>query len=117
MTNRAQARPTSPAPAGDLTGESVLAALQQVVDPELGIDIVNLGLVYRVATNPQTGAVEVDMTLTTPGCPLSGSLPAAAERALSMLPGVRSARVNLVWEPLWDPSRITPQGRARLGRR
>lgn len=98
-----------------MTPERVMDALQQVIDPELGVDIVNLGLVYSVEVVEETGTVLVDMTLTTPGCPLSGTLPAAAERVILGLPGVRNARVNLVWKPAWDPSMMTALGRSRLG--
>lgn len=98
-----------------MTPEEVMDALQQVIDPELGVDIVNLGLVYSVEVLEETGTVLVEMTLTTPGCPLSGSLPAAAEQVVLGMPGVKKAKVNLVWQPAWDPSMMTVVGRSRLG--
>jgi metal-sulfur cluster biosynthetic enzyme len=98
-----------------LTVEAVMTALEKVVDPELGVDIVNLGLVYDVEVFADTGAVLVAMTLTTPGCPLSQSMPAAVDRALWSVEGVRSAKVELVWSPPWTPAMMTPAGRAKLG--
>lgn len=98
-----------------ITEERVRETLKQVIDPELGIDIVNLGLIYKIEV--ASNHVNVDMTLTTPGCPLSGSLPLAAERVLHRLEGLESAKVNLVWQPAWTPQMMTPTGRAQLGRR
>lgn len=96
--------------------KSVLAALEQVIDPELGVDIVNLGLVYGVRVEAQSGEVHVTMTLTTAGCPLSDSLAEAARRAVLTIPGVRTAQIELVWTPQWDPSMITPAGLQQLAR-
>ncbi|HEX5505842.1 MAG TPA: iron-sulfur cluster assembly protein [Thermomicrobiales bacterium] len=92
----------------------VHAALREVEDPELGVNIVDLGLIYDVLTD---GAdVRVVMTLTTPGCPLHATLRAAVDRAVRlMVPGVGRVDVDLVWEPRWDPSRITDAGREALG--
>ncbi len=97
-----------------LTEERVLEALREVIDPELGVNIVDLGLVYGLEID---GArVRVTMTLTTPGCPLHASLSDAVGETLRlMLPGVQEVRVDLVWEPPWGPERITPEGRASLG--
>lgn len=99
-----------------VTREQVLAVLQTVYDPELGVDIVNLGLVYDVAVVGDDPAdVHVQMTLTTPNCPLTESLPATAERAIRSLPGIGGVKVELVWSPPWEPQMMTPLGRARLG--
>jgi metal-sulfur cluster biosynthetic enzyme len=95
--------------------DEVMTALQAVIDPELEVDIVNLGLIYQVEVWPATGVVLVEMTLTTPGCPLSQSMSAAVERAVLSLAGVKSVTVNLVWRPAWDPSMMTPVGRSKLG--
>ena len=92
--------------------DAVITALKQVIDPELGVNIVDLGLIYNVQIIGS--AVMVDMTLTTPGCPLSGSLPDAAQRAVAGLPGVTKCAVDLVWSPPWTPDRITADGRSRL---
>lgn len=95
--------------------QSVRDALQQVVDPELGVDIVNLGLVYNVQIIPQTGAVFVEMTLTTPGCPMSDVIVSAAQYVLRSLDGVKAGEVSLVWDPPWHPRMATRLGQSQLG--
>jgi metal-sulfur cluster biosynthetic enzyme len=82
--------------------ELIRAALGQVYDPEIGIDIVSLGLVYDVELD-DAGLLEVDLTLTSPYCPLGGVIQAQAQAVCSPLPGVKDVRVNLVWSPPWDP--------------
>ena len=92
----------------------VRQALREVIDPELGENLVDLGLVYRVRV--QGATVEVDLTLTTPGCPLHASLHAAAERAIrAMVPGVQQVTVQLVFDPRWTPDLMSPAARQRLG--
>lgn len=86
--------------------------LRGVMDPELGLNIVDLGLVYEVVV--ENGEVCVVMTLTTPGCPLSGSLPNAALNAVQFLPGVTGADVVLTFDPPWSPQRISPEGQRFL---
>lgn len=95
--------------------EVVDEALRDVYDPELGIDIVSLGLVYDVAEID--GRVVVDMTLTTPGCPVSDGLPEEAREALdvALAPFRRSAEVRVVWEPRWTIDRISPEAAVQLG--
>jgi metal-sulfur cluster biosynthetic enzyme len=88
-----------------LDQESVYAALREVIDPEIGCNIVDLGLVYDVAL--QGAAVLVRMTLTTPVCPMSESL----------VWGVKQAQVELVWDPPWSPAMMTPAGQAAMGAR
>ncbi|HWG84329.1 MAG TPA: metal-sulfur cluster assembly factor [Deinococcales bacterium] len=100
---------TTPTPLAELA--TVL--LTQVVDPELGLDIVDLGLVYDVQVDLPTA--RVTMTLTTPGCPLHDSMTDGVREALSRLPGVRDVQVDLVWEPRWTPERMTEGARRRLG--
>ena len=95
-----------------ITEDRVREALKQVADPELGINIVDLGLIYAVAI--EGGDVHVKMTLTTPGCPLHDSLVRGAERAVGAIPGVATASVELVWDPPWNPNKISPQGMADL---
>ncbi|HEX8967357.1 MAG TPA: metal-sulfur cluster assembly factor [Chloroflexota bacterium] len=96
------------------TEDAVREALREVIDPELGENLVDLGLVYGVRV--QDARVEVDLTLTTPGCPLHASLHAAAERAIRlMVPGVRDVVVDIVFEPRWTPERVSPAARQRLG--
>lgn len=97
-----------------LNDDVVLAALREVYDPELGVNVVDLGLVYGIAIDGSR--VTVTMTLTTPGCPLHDSLTEAVEQAVRWLaPGVQTVDVNLVWEPAWRPEMITPAGRRELG--
>lgn len=97
-----------------ISQERVMAALREVIDPELGINVVDLGLIYGVATD--ASGVCVDMTLTTPGCPLHDSIRDAVETAVQFLvPGVESVCVNLVWDPPWCADRITEAGLRELG--
>ena len=87
--------------------------LEAVFDPELGVNLVDLGLVYEVAVDRDT--VRVRMTLTTPGCPMSDSMPGAVERALSLIPGVSQVLVELVWDPRWEPEMMTDRAKRELG--
>lgn len=97
----------------EVAREQVLDALREVWDPELGLDIVSLGLVYEVRVDDDS--VEVDMTLTTPGCPVSESLPQEAATAVQWaLPGF-NIDVNLVWDPPWTPDLLSPEASASLG--
>ena len=97
-----------------LNADMVLAALHEVYDPELGVNVVDLGLVYEVALRDRD--VTVTMTLTTPGCPLHDMLAEAVERAVRVfVPGVSAVSVNLVWDPPWRPEMITAAGRTELG--
>ena len=89
-----------------ITEAQVLDVLKQVIDPELGINLVDLGLIYHVAI--EGAGVRVKMTLTTPGCPMHDSLIAGAERALARIPGIISWDVELVWDPPWNPNMINP---------
>ncbi len=99
-----------------ITKEQVLDVLQTVYDPELGVDIVNLGLIYEVdILGDAENDVHVQMTLTTNNCPLTESMPAAATRAIETLEGVGAVKVDLVWNPPWQPEMMTPLGLSRLG--
>lgn len=103
-----------------LTQDDVIAALRQCVDPEIPVNIVDLGLVYSVdlsadAPSPAAGReVVVRMTLTSPGCPMSQSIAKDVQRRVRELPGVAKARVDIVWEPQWHPEMITAEGRKHL---
>jgi len=98
---------------GQLNEAAVLDALRQVIDPEIGCNLVDLGLIYDVAI---TGAkVKVTMTLTTPGCPMHESLCTGVQVALLNLDGVEDAEVELVWDPPWHPAMMTEIGRAQSG--
>ncbi|MGI9147293.1 MAG: metal-sulfur cluster assembly factor [Chloroflexota bacterium] len=105
---------TSTPPSVLISEEAVLEALREVVDPELGENLVDLGLIYGITVVGARGVV--DLTLTTSGCPLHASMQAAAERAIQlMVPGAEQILVNLVWQPRWTPERITTAARQRLG--
>jgi metal-sulfur cluster biosynthetic enzyme len=97
-----------------LTSELVHDLLRSVIDPELGVNIVDLGLVYRVWVGAD-GLVEIEMTLTTPGCPLGGFLDDQIRGCLAPLPQVREVRVELVWEPPWDPEAMSQAAKEQLG--
>ncbi|MGH7608714.1 MAG: metal-sulfur cluster assembly factor [Candidatus Dormibacteria bacterium] len=84
------------------TGSDVHEALREVIDPELGLDIVSLGLVYGVTVD-DTGDAVISMTLTSPYCPLGPMLESQVHAATQFLPGIRDVKVDLVWDPPWDP--------------
>ncbi len=105
--------PTESAPAEALGEEQVKMALRRVKDPELNLNIVDLGLIYSVRVDGSK--VSVDMSLTSPGCPSGPEIMTGAEEALRSLPGVEDVQVNLVWTPFWTPERIEPRIRAYLG--
>ncbi len=97
-----------------VTKEKVMEALRAVMDPEIGLDVVSLGLVYDVNISEE-GDVKIKMTMTTPGCPLVGMITEDAKNVLETLEGVKSVDVELVWDPPWTPDMIEPEVRARLG--
>jgi len=92
-----------------VTQELVLETLRQVIDPEIGCNIVDLGLIYSVDIN--NSAVFVTMTLTTPGCPMHESISQGAQTALLAIEGIDYAEIEVVWDPPWHPSMMTEQGR------
>jgi metal-sulfur cluster biosynthetic enzyme len=87
--------------------------LKEVYDPELGVNIIDLGLVYDVEF--QEGNVHIRMTLTTPGCPMHDTMVGGVERALKTLPTVQSVKVDVVWEPVWSPERMSADAKEHLG--
>lgn len=93
--------------------EAVIAALRTVYDPEIPVNIYDLGLVYDIQV--VSGNVVVDMTLTTPACPVAESLPGEVESRLHAIAGVESAQVNLVWEPAWTIDRMPEEAKLQLG--
>lgn len=93
--------------------EAVRQELRGVVDPELGINIVDLGLVYDVEV--EEAVARVTMTLTSPGCPAGGQILMSTQHAAEAVEGIEKAEVNLVWRPFWTPDRIDPAVRAMLG--
>jgi FeS assembly SUF system protein len=94
--------------------EQVVDVLKTCYDPEIPVDIYELGLIYKTDVNPE-GDVAIDMTLTSPMCPAAGSLPPEVERKVAGLSGVRSVKVNVVWEPVWTPEKMTEAARLQLG--
>lgn len=93
--------------------ESIRESLREVQDPELGINIVDLGLVYDIEV--EEGDARITMTLTSPGCPAGGQILNGAQEAAVSVEGIGEAEVNLVWKPFWTPDRIDPEIRASLG--
>jgi len=92
----------------------VLAALKTVRDPEIPMDLVELGLIYELIVK-QGGTVYVEMTLTTPACPVAASMPGEVEAAIRAVPGVNAVWVKLVWTPPWGPEKMTEEARLELG--
>jgi len=100
-------------PGGQLQ-EAVIEALKSIYDPEIPVDIYELGLIYDVAVDDDGDAV-VTMTLTTPNCPVAESMPGEVEMRVLSVPGIRDAEVKLVWDPPWDPSKMSDEARLELG--
>jgi FeS assembly SUF system protein len=132
MNETVHDRPTEPAPAaaeaavppphphGALTPEEtaqltdeIVAALKSVYDPEIPADVYELGLIYKIDIGDDR-AVTIDMTLTTPNCPSAQELPGMVENAAASVPGVGPVSVNVVWEPPWEPSRMSDEARMVL---
>jgi FeS assembly SUF system protein len=93
--------------------DDIVAAIKTVYDPEIPADIYELGLIYKVDIEDDR-SVNIEMTLTTPNCPSAAELPMAVENAVASVPGVGSAKVNIVWDPPWDPSRMSDEARLVL---
>jgi len=112
--------PAPPAPASEVVAapvnleEKIIEALRTCFDPEIPINIHELGLIYGIQMDPEAN-VTVRMTLTSPSCPAAGSLPGEVQRKAAGVPGVQSSKVELVWEPPWDPGRMTEAARLELG--
>jgi metal-sulfur cluster biosynthetic enzyme len=102
-----------------VTEHDVLSALRSCYDPEIPVNIVDLGLIYTVnfvpAPEQDKQDVTVDMTLTSPGCPEHVNISAQVKSRLEQLPGIRNATVNVVWTPAWTPERLSPDARKQLG--
>lgn len=96
-----------------VTQEQVLEALMDLEDPEIGMNVVDLGLIYGIVI--QGDKVHLEMTMTTPGCPAIGYLLVGAKERIEELAGVSEADVELVWEPLWSPDRMSQEARLALG--
>ena len=102
-----------PAEELDRLTTDIVAALKSVYDPEIPADIYELGLIYKVDIADDR-KVTVDMTLTTPNCPSAAELPSMVENAVASVPGVGDVKVNVVWDPPWDPSRMSDEARVAL---
>jgi len=106
--------PSDPVPAPRDLERSIIAALKTVYDPEIPVDIWELGLIYSIEVSPD-GRVGVKMTLTAPGCPVAGSLPVEVEERIRSVPGVSEAHVELVWEPMWNKDMMSEEAKLKLG--
>jgi len=111
----ADAAKSSALPEGELARltDEVISALKTVYDPEIPADIYELGLIYRIDIADDR-KVAVEMTLTTPNCPSAQELPTMVENAVASVPGVGEVKVDIVWDPPWDPSRMSDEARAVL---
>ncbi len=107
------APPALPADTLERLTEDIVSALKTVYDPEIPADIYELGLIYKVDIADDRN-VTVDMTLTTPNCPSAAELPAMVENAVACVAGVGDVKVNVVWDPPWDPSRMSDEARVAL---
>lgn len=103
----------SPTTSGVVSEDQVKLALRRVKDPDLQLNIIDLGLVYGIAVDGTT--VKIDMTLTSPACPSGPELMTNAEKEVMSVPGVEKVEVNLVWMPFWTPEKMEPRVRAYLG--
>jgi len=102
-----------PAEELDRLTRDVVAALKTVFDPEIPADIYELGLIYKIDIGDDR-TVKIDMSLTSPNCPAAQDLPVMVENAVSSVPGVRETKVEVVWDPPWDPSRMSDEARLVL---
>lgn len=94
--------------------EQIIAALREVYDPEIPMDIYELGLIYRIEVD-EDGFVDVIMTLTSPACPVAGQMPGMVKAAVEQVPGVNAAEVELTWDPPWSQERMSEAARLQLG--
>ena len=104
----------NPAEPGGAIYDGVIDALKEIYDPEIPVNIYDLGLIYAVDVSPEA-SVAVTMTLTTPHCPVAESMPGEVELRVSSVPGVRDAEVNLVWDPPWDMAKMSDEAKLELG--
>lgn len=105
---------TTTAKAENELENAVVEVLQTIYDPEIPVNIYELGLIYDLDVRP-SGHVHIQMTLTAPACPVAGTLPGEIQAKVAEVPGVTGAEVELVWEPSWDPSRMSEAARLQLG--
>ena len=105
---------TDPGEPGGEIYEGVISALREIFDPEIPVNIYDLGLIYGVDVSPDA-AVAVTMTLTTPHCPVAESMPGEVELRVAAVPGVRDCEVSLVWDPPWDMAKMSDEAKLELG--
>lgn len=110
----AVAEPAEESPEDAELREYIIDVIKSCYDPEIPINIYDLGLIYAIRIRPE-GKVEVDMTLTAPGCPAAGILPGEVETKVRGVPGVNEVKLDLVWEPPWDQSKMSAAARLQLG--
>ena len=108
------AEPGEAAPGGTDLYEAVIDALKDIYDPEIPVNIYDLGLIYDVEITPEHHA-KVKMTLTTPHCPVAESMPGEVELRVGAVPGIGDAEVELVWDPPWDPHKMSDEAKLELG--
>jgi FeS assembly SUF system protein len=119
MSGNAELAPpmdTAPQPAASENGtlrEAIIDAIRTVYDPEIPVNLYDLGLIYRLDIL-ENGVVDVEMTLTAPGCPVAGEMPLQVQAAVETVEGVKEARVDLVFDPPWDPSLMSEDARLAL---
>ena len=104
---------TNPIDSASLESQ-VIEVLRTCYDPEIPVNIFELGLIYEVKVNP-SGEVSIQMTLTSPSCPVAGTLPGEVEAKVRAIPGVTNAKLELVWEPMWNPSKMSEAAKLQLG--
>jgi FeS assembly SUF system protein len=103
----------APEPTGGIEAE-IVEALKTVYDPEIPVNIYEMGLIYDLNVEPG-GRVQIKMTLTSPGCPVAGTLPGEVKDKVESVPGVAAAEVEVVWDPVWNPSMMSEAARLQLG--
>ncbi len=106
---------TQPAGNAEALREEVIAALRKVYDPEIPLNIYDLGLIYDLDVDPAEGDVRIRMTLTSPGCPVAQTFPCTVECAVQQVPGVQKVAVELAWDPPWSQERMSDAARLQLG--
>ena len=123
MTNQTDPSPNQPETVGgsalspaelERITDDIIAALKTVYDPEIPVDIYELGLIYGLDVDPLGNHADIQMTLTAPGCPVAGSMPEWVENAVRHTAGVESVNVELVWEPPWTPERMSMRAKLEL---
>lgn len=114
MSDPQTSQSEAPTPDVQALEAQVIKALRTCYDPEIPVNIYEMGLIYGIRIDPQ-GSVEIKMTLTSPNCPVAGSLPRDVETKVKAVPGITAVKVDLVWDPTWDPSKMSEAAKLALG--